>query len=115
MITHERLLEILRYDPDSGHFFWRGAHGNGLGGKRAGYTRKKNGYRGIRPDCVAYAEHRLAWFYMTGAWPERHIDHINRDVTDNRWANLREATSGQNNANMKAKNPTGLKGVHFSY
>jgi hypothetical protein len=112
MITHERLLTILRYDPESGHFFWTDvALGRGLSGKRAGFLRKKTGYRGVRPEGTIYAEHRLAWFYMTGKWPTSGIDHINRNPSDNRWANLREATQAQNNANMGAKNATGLKGV----
>jgi len=32
---------------------------------------------------------RVAWLYMTGAWPAE-VRHINRDGSDDRWANLRE-------------------------
>lgn len=36
---------------------------------------------------------------MTGEWPENDVDHKNRDRSDDRWANLREATRSQNKAN----------------
>jgi hypothetical protein len=39
------------------------------------------------------------------------IDHINRDPSDNRISNLREATSAQNQANQKIKSRTGFSGV----
>jgi hypothetical protein len=41
------------------------------------------------------------------------IDHINRDVNDNRRENLRCATNSQNRANSVNGNKTGFKGVKF--
>lgn len=55
-----------------------------------------------------YLTSRLAWFYMTGKWPENLIDHRNGDGTDNRFLNLRQATSSQNNHNRKVG-----KGYHW--
>ena len=42
------------------------------------------------------------WCYMTGEYPPPHlfIDHIDRDVTNNRWNNLRMVTKQQNCSNM---------------
>ena len=42
------------------------------------------------------------WCYMTGDYPPSHlfIDHIDRDVTNNRWNNLRLVTKQQNCSNM---------------
>ena len=45
-----------------------------------------------------------------GAWPANHIDHINHETTDNRMANLRDATRSENNRNARSRNPLG-KGV----
>lgn len=52
---------------------------------------------------------------MTGEWPERDIDHINRDGLDNRWSNLRLATKSQNmrNHGLFKTNTSGMTGVHW--
>lgn len=60
--------------------------------------------------------HRLAWLYIYGEWPIDQLDHINRNTSDNRIENLREATQSQNNANRsanKSKKYSPLKGVSF--
>jgi hypothetical protein len=52
---------------------------------------------------------------MTGAWPILGLDHKDLDPSNNRWANLREASPTQNAAN-RAKPPhnaSGYKGVSF--
>ena len=56
---------------------------------------------------------RLVWLYMYGCWPQVHVDHINRNTSDDRLENLREATRSENLANSKRnkKNTTGFKGV----
>jgi hypothetical protein len=37
---------------------------------------------------------------MTNAWPPASIDHRNRDRADNRWDNLRSATTSENAQNQ---------------
>lgn len=116
MLTHGLLREVLTYDPASGKFFWninRGGRGARAGGE-AGH-RLKTGYVTIWALGVRYSAHRLAWFYMTGAWPVSQIDHINRNKTDNRWSNLREASPRQNTANTAARSDStvGAKGVKY--
>lgn len=105
-LTRDRLLAVLRYEPETGKLFW-------LGNDRveAG-TRTARGYRRLRVDGRDYLAHRLAWLAMTGSWPER-VDHKNLNPSDNRWLNLRHATRQQNRANSKAQksSTTGLKGV----
>jgi hypothetical protein len=52
---------------------------------------------------------------MTGEWPRGRMDHTNLDKLDDKWANLREATPTQNNANVprRAHNTSGYKGVSW--
>lgn len=71
------------------------------------------GYVVIRIAGYLYRAHRLAWLYMTGEWPALAVDHVNRNPSDNRWANLRQATPRQNGANSKPRGAHGLKGVHL--
>lgn len=40
---------------------------------------------------------------MTGKFPEKQVDHINRLRDDNRWNNLREVTALENSHNNNAK------------
>ena len=53
--------------------------------------------------------HRVAWYLAYGYWPSR-IDHINRDKTDNRLVNLREASASTNALNT---DPSIQKGINW--
>lgn len=115
MLTRSRLKEVLSYSPDTGEFTWlvfRG--GTSRPGSRAGVL-NGNGYRRVNVDGVKYYEHRLAWLYMTGAWPKNQIDHINGNRGDNRFGNLREATPHENarNTTIRRHNTSGVLGVTF--
>ena len=71
----------------------------------------RNGYWVICVENNRLLAHRLAFLYMTGAFPPAEVDHINGDKVDNRWCNLRPATRSQNSANRPTKNRLGMKGV----
>lgn len=117
IITHERLREVLDYDPITGIFRWQPGHWDFHAGQVAGtVVTERNGYKRINIiiDKRTYKAHRLAWLYMTGEWPNGNIDHRNRDSTDNSWKNLRDdATKSKNAANtaLRADNKSGYKGV----
>jgi hypothetical protein len=106
----EQLKNILEYDQESGIFHWKKPHRKA--GKIAG-SFFNNGYRRIIINRISYTEHRLVWLYMTGEWPVSDIDHINLCRSDNRWANLRLASTSQNHANRRvlSNNKSGYKGV----
>jgi hypothetical protein len=111
-ITHEELKERLEYNPETGIFTWkRKTNRKSEIGSPAGSLIK--GYIQIEMDRVSYRAHRLAWFWMTGQWPRRILDHKNRIRNDNRWENLREVTNSQNGQNAKTniRNVSGTKGV----
>lgn len=102
--------ERLNYDPSDGSFKWNVGYGKP---GPAGRVDAK-GYLTIGIERVEYKAHRLAWLYMTGEEPPDFIDHANGNTMDNRWANLRAATSAQNVANSRIRNrhSSGLKGVY---
>ena len=113
-LSHERLLELLTYDPMGGRFYRRKARPGRTAGEVAGCLHQ-DGYIAVKVDGRSYMAHRLAWFYVTGKWPPVEIDHVNRDRSDNRWCNLREATRSQNQQNLSRRkdNPSGYPGVTF--
>jgi len=113
-ISHERLLELVEYNPLTGLMTWKKPTTNRVkAGSRAGSV-SGTGYWQIGLDGKVYLFHRVAWFYVTAAWPEKWIDHKNGDFTDNRFENLRASSISQNagNTKMHADNSVGLKGVY---
>lgn len=112
LVPQRRLKELLHYDPVTGIFTWCTVRKKCPIGKRAG-TQRADGYRIISIDRKNYLESRLAWFYMTGTWPECEIDHRDLDPSNTKWANLRAATRGQNECNklIRSDNLSGHKGV----
>ena len=105
-ISPEKLRKLVVYNPDTGHFTWKHREGShGFNGKFAG----KSAFSVMRPcgvisGCVLgkhYLAHRVAWAIYYGEWPDRDIDHINHDRSDNRITNLRLATRSQNQCNRR--------------
>lgn len=103
-ISHDALIQLLDYAPDTGHFTWRTKPSKNIhAGTRAGRVDVSTGYRYINIQGKRYAEHRLAWFYVHKQMPKYLIDHINHDRADNRLENLRQVTVSEN-ARNRTKN-----------
>lgn len=114
-ITHEVLLSEVHYDPLTGIFRWRRSRsGRKMKYDVAGSISDKQ-YWVIMIDGKLYKAHRLAWFYVTGEWPEHDIDHRDGNETNNKFDNLRECSHSQNMGNRKVgvNNTSGFKGVSF--
>jgi len=112
-MNHAYLTSILDYDPDTGIFTWSTPRPKIRVGQKAGCLHKGKKYVYIEIDGKGYAAHRLAWFYVTGKMPIDQIDHINRNRSDNRFENLREANNKFNQANRKTTSKYGLKGITY--
>jgi hypothetical protein len=103
-MTAEDLRKVLEYNPISGIFVWiKKISKKIVLGSRAG-TISDAGYRIISIEGKKYREHRLAYLYMTGHWPERDIDHKDRNRANNKWNNLRNASRSQNGINSMRSN-----------
>lgn len=114
-LTAEWLRDHFEYDTDTGRFkrLWPVLAGSArrvrhLAGTLTG-TIHKDGYRYVGINKRLYLEHRLAWLWMTGSWPDEQIDHIDGDRSNNRFVNLRPVTIQQNRMNSlgqhSRKNP----------
>ena len=97
----------LTYDPETGHF--------SSAGKRRGWKNDLRGYRKILFEGKRFSEHRLAWFFFYGKWPDEEIDHKNLIKYDNRIINLREASRSENQRNTLSRKGTtsSYKGVSW--
>lgn len=123
--SQAELLQLLRYDPQSGSLVWRPRPVETFATERAGklwntiYADKEaftgvhlTGYRQGRIHGVRFKMHRVVWAMAYGVEPGE-LDHINGDRADNRLANLREVprlTNSQNRA-MPRSNTSGVQGV----
>jgi hypothetical protein len=115
VITQDNLKELMHYDLNTGVFTWKVAtNGYIKKGDIAGEVMKK-GYIRICVLKKRYMAHRLAFLYVLGRLPSDQVDHINRVKGDNRWINLRNATSSENSKNksISSANKTGVTGMEF--
>ncbi len=132
--SKEALDRLLKYDPDTGDFFWRvrsavmfdpakyakrsAEHAcnqwNSRWAGRLAVCLKPDGYHYIHLDYKTLLAHRVAWKIMTGADPVE-IDHIDGNRSNNKWSNLKNGTRSDNlrNVRLKSNNTSGYHGVRF--
>jgi hypothetical protein len=120
LIAHDRLKELLHYDPLTGIFTRkvRTAQRHQVGDRADFIISGGNqvGYYRVTVDSVRYMAHRLAWFYVHGVWPAEDIDHKDGDRGNNRIDNLRDVTNQVNRENIRKPrkdNESGFLGVVF--
>ena len=110
------IREILDYNLDIGEFYWKiKPNRNIVIGEKAGHL-TKDGYIQIGYLGKLYQAHHLTWLYIHGKMPIIYLDHINGTCSDNRIANLREATAAENMQNIRKapKNSShGFLGTYF--
>lgn len=114
-VSVEEAHRVWRYDPDTGLLYWRISPCNPIpAGSEAGNISDEGYYR-ISYQRSRYMAHWIVWALVTGSWPTTLIDHKDNDGTNNRFANLREATKYRNAANRRraAEHRDKLRGVYF--
>lgn len=116
MITGAYLYSLLRFDYQTGIFYWRVSRSNCIKiGDVAGALGVKGKYWQIRIDGKLYNAHVLAWLHTTGVYPTCKVDHKDGDGLNNKFNNLRLASDTQNAQNTKKRsdNTSGFKGVSW--
>jgi hypothetical protein len=108
-LTQAQLKEVLRYEPDTGHFYWikrissrckMDKPAGCIGGNYSdNYLIKQ-----IKIFKKLYKQHRLAFLYMTGSFPRHEVDHVNGNSLDNCWINLRDIPHSINMQNFGKPN-----------
>lgn len=111
-LTQERLKELLEYDQYTGFFTRKTSTGGQKRGTKAGYFRPDR-YMVIEINGIKYRASRLAFLWMLGYFPEHEAEHKDRNPSNNKWANLREATRSCNirNCGKLRNNKSGVTGV----
>lgn len=116
-LTQERLRALVAYDPTSGVFTWRvDMRGGKKAGSVAGHVGREE-RKSLRIDGKLYSANRLAWLYMTGAWPAGVVDHRDLNPSNDAWSNLRDVSRSVNQENrakaQRNNQSSGLLGVTF--
>lgn len=114
------LKECFRYERSTGKLFWKKRPtkhftsdrefrrwNNRYAGDEAFKAVTSWGHRRGRVEGHSFLAHRVVWKIVTGNEPPDVIDHKDRNGQNNRWKNLREATTSQNCMNAIRK------GVYF--
>jgi hypothetical protein len=115
MLTQDKLKEILNYDQSTGIFNWKISPKKNINiGDIAGCNFR--GYIVITIGNKKYRAHRLAFLYMNNDIPDCEIDHIDLNRSNNKFINLRLATTSENQCNVliRKDNKTGYKGVSLN-
>lgn len=109
MITQDALKELYTYNSETGVFTNRSS------GNTASSAVNAKGYKRIAIKGKRYTQHRLAWLYVYGIFPESQIDHRDRDKGNNAIDNLRDISNQMNHKNMpmQSNNTSGYTGVTF--
>jgi len=111
-LSQAQLRDVLEYNPETGVFRWLKTVAQRIKiGDIAGTSIQ--GYTIIKINNKQYCAHRLVWLYVYGVWPKKQIDHENHIRSDNRMANLREATHQENgrNRSLNINSTSGVCGV----
>lgn len=114
-LTLAKLKELLHYDPETGVFTRKVTRSLNNAVQDKIIICAEGAYIGVTINQKRYKGQNLAWLYMTGSFPKHIVDHIDRNPSNNKWLNLREAAHQENMFNRKkhSNNKSGYKGVYW--
>lgn len=127
-LSVELLKKLIRLDAETGLIYWlprdvfmfpdaraAASWNTRWAGKEALGSVSGDGHKHGTIFALYYWTHRVVFALRHGAWPDRHVDHINGDPIDNRPENLRVVTQQENtkNASLGRKNTSGVMGVSW--
>jgi hypothetical protein len=105
-VTAEVVRSMIAYEPETGALTWVQSPRYGIPvGSPVGCINGR-GYVVVTLLGKKFTGHRLAWLLHHGEWPREVIDHINRNPSDNRIANLRDVSQAvnlKNRADVEAR------------
>lgn len=99
-ISIDDLRARFTFDPETGAVYRLVATQRSPVGSRADFLRDR-GYAFVEINRKMVRAHRVIWALAYGQWPAGEVDHVNRCRSDNRLANLRQASRSENAANVK--------------
>ncbi len=110
-LTQTTVTEL--FEHRNGQLIWKkNLRGPAKKGTVAGWL-GSNGYFKVGVNGSEEYVHRIIWLLHHGYLPENNLDHIDRNKTNNKIENLREASQSCNMRNYgnKQHNKTGVNGV----
>lgn len=137
-ITPDELAELVRYDPTTGHLYWRerqpkhfdsdtpaehcATWNRRFAGKQAFKRKTSSGGLSGRVFHYTISAARAAFCLHWGRWPTGIIEHWDGDNANNKFNNLRDTTHSVERMGRKAggqrspvgPSPTSLWGLHYS-
>ena len=118
MKTNEVSFEEMncKFYYDDGKLYWKCSTSTKIRNGDLAGTPDKDGYIRIQTNGKTYSAHRIIWvLHNKSIDSSKEIDHIDRDVTNNRIENLRLVNGAINryNIGIKVNNTSGVTGVYY--
>lgn len=110
-LSPDELRRLFDLNAETGVLRWSKGCSRGCLTHREAGSFLKNGYRQVKVGKASYLVHRVIWAMVYGVWPEKAIDHIDGNRSNNAVSNLRLATASQNMQNLSVKGTKAASGL----